>query len=50
MSSSTSVVYGYSKDKIYLADPSIYQGVRPGISIERFRQRWDRWAMVVHQR
>lgn len=43
-----SVVCGYSRGTICLADPSIYQGLRRGISVERFRKRWDRWAMDVN--
>lgn len=44
------VVYGYSSTKIYLADPSILRTVRVGLSRERFRRRWDRWAMLVKSR
>lgn len=45
------VVYGCAPDKIFLADPSLARGIRVGIPVARFRQRWnDRWAIVVHKK
>jgi ABC-type bacteriocin/lantibiotic exporter with double-glycine peptidase domain len=44
------VVFGYSSTKVYLADPSIRRSIRVGLSLERFHQRWDRWAMIVSSR
>ena len=44
-----SVVYGYSRDRIWLADPSAYQAfAREAITNAEFRERWDnRWAVIV---
>lgn len=43
------VVYGYSTEKIYLADPSMKR-LRVGVSRRAFLDRWDHWAMVVSRR
>ena len=43
-------VYGYSPGKIFVADLSLRKSVRVGLSIEAFRARWDRWAMIVRLR
>ena len=43
-------VYGYSSGKVFVADPSIRKSVRVGLSVEAFRARWDRWAMIVRRR
>jgi ABC-type bacteriocin/lantibiotic exporter with double-glycine peptidase domain len=44
------VVYGYSSKNIYLADPSLWKSIRVGMSVEKFLDRWDRWAMIVSSR
>ena len=43
------VVYGYSRQKVYLADPSIRRSWRVACAKDAFRERWDRWAMIVHR-
>lgn len=43
-----SVVYGYSRERIWVADPSAYQCfLRQAIPTADFRARWDRWAIIV---
>lgn len=43
-----SVVYGYSRDRMWIADPSAYQSfLRAAIPTAEFRARWDRWAVIV---
>ncbi len=44
------VVYGHSCGRVFVADPSIRKTLRVGLSVEAFRARWDRWAMIVRPR
>lgn len=44
------VVYGYSRTRIFLADPSVLRAVRVAVAKDDFRERWDRWAMLVAER
>ena len=41
------VVYGYSPAHIFVADPSVKRAILCRHTTEKFRQRWDKWAMIV---
>ncbi|MCZ7603133.1 MAG: cysteine peptidase family C39 domain-containing protein [Melioribacteraceae bacterium] len=42
------VVYGFSEDRIFVLDPSIYSSIRCSWSYEDFLNRWDdNWIAVV---
>lgn len=41
------VVYGYDKNNVYLADPSLYRAVFQRLPTREFLQRWDRSALLI---
>lgn len=47
-----SVVFGVSSSRIYVMNPSLgWMGSwRCAIRIDRFRRKWDRWALIVSER
>jgi ABC-type bacteriocin/lantibiotic exporter with double-glycine peptidase domain len=43
------VVYGYSPGHVFVADPCLELAILCRHTTERFRSRWDKWAMVVEK-
>ena len=41
------VVYGYGPGTVYIAAPSLCSSIFCGCSNREFRNRWDKWAMVI---
>ena len=41
-----SVIYGYGRNSIYMADPMALKSLCR-IPLKEFREDWDRWAMIV---
>ena len=44
------VVYGYSRRHIWILDPAMKRILGTRQSVERFRARWDGYAMVISRR
>ncbi len=42
-----STVYGYSKDALYVADPSFIKNMFVKIPKSKFKKQWDNWMMSV---
>ncbi len=45
-----SVVYGYSPDKIYVLDPSLYSARLCGWDKSYFKSRWGRWGAIAYRK
>lgn len=41
------VVYGYDRNYVYLADPSLYRAVFQRVGTRDFLRRWDRAALLI---
>jgi ABC-type bacteriocin/lantibiotic exporter with double-glycine peptidase domain len=43
------VVYGYSKNAVFVADSSITKNLWCRVPRTRFHRQWDRWMMIVRR-